>query len=552
MVEFAIAAPILLLFLLGLISFALYFHGKALLQKGAEEAITIAAVAPDLEDPENNDAIIATIEQQALVFPLLSMFRDGTDDDPTQYGSTRIKNVELDIGEALAGTITGHLARYPITVTIEAEMINLIPFLPPWQYRITAAGYREAKFHSTLPEAFDCQGNPISFDDPPQTCLCATAQNDPRIYSNPESDECDCYSPFIHDDIDGDGDHDAGECVCPSNRTDDPTDPMNCICLPCSELSDEPNNGIQNPTTCECNCPAEMVELDGECVCGPNYADVDGECACNITQADCTAEIPHFNSSSCVCEECPGNLEYNPETLSCECMAECEGAMNPLTCECCPEGQVFIEAEGICRCPDNICSPNQYPDSANGCACIDCDAGQIYDPTIDECSCPSSEDCPGNAVRDPNNNCECHTCEENQFAYGLQCFCSDSIDDFIDSLIECITPTESLPLGGVFNPETCECSTCEAGQSNFVNCMCTHTNMGCHPTQVLVGEAGENGEEYFYPDGSSYFINPESCACACPAGWEPDTCGVEGNCCRPPDCDDCVYSPEQGDWILPE
>ena len=169
-----------------------------------------------------------------------------------------------------------------------------------------------------------------------------------------------------------------------------------------------------------------------------------------------------------------------------------------------------------------------------------------------QCQCPPTPCEDEHAMRDPNNNCECHTCEEGQFAYGLGCYCSDSVEEFVELLMECILPDEDSPVGGVFNLETCECSTCDVGQGNVVNCMCTHENMGCHPTQILIGEAGEDGEEYFLPDGSSYFINPESCGCACPPGWEPDTCGLEGDCCRPPACDDCVYSPEQGDWILPE
>jgi hypothetical protein len=176
-------------------------------------------------------------------------------------------------------------------------------------------------------------------------------------------------------------------CACPPNET-----LCNRQCVACPNIGE-----IVNPTTCQCECPANIPE-----VCG------------NQCLATCTAP----------------KIQRNPQTCACECPTGTTECGN----NCCAEGTECCQ--GQCRA---VCAPTEQR-NPQSCAC------EAVGCTGARCATYFNSRC------NDNPNCFClTTAEGGGFCYDNRTF---------GTCTQPCSSTQECPSGSICVVDTCCGSTC--------------------------------------------------------------------------------------------
>jgi len=484
-VEFSLVAFFFVLLVLAIIQIGIYYQARMSLAKGLEEGLSLASVIPGLETPGNElqyDPAIASVAQEALRFPSTTFFTNETNPEGngTASGASRITELEISIGDEDLIDIVDRdrnlsdlFNSEPIHIRASGFIRNIIWFLPEIPITVRAVGYREPRFFSTFPRAVDCHGKEASLrmsadaPDTPDYCTCPTDPDNPFMYLDPFTRNCNCQSlPNL--------DQESCECYSPFVPSEDP---LGCVCpeVPCPE--DMP---AMNHDTCTCMECEEEESTCGICeeqdppIPTHGFNENSGQCGCILTGSDCAqipakigpggGEVPYyFNPERCACRVC--NQEPN-QMLSCgddhdpvhACVVAVpeSGQFNCSRCNetdvrscCAAQGKIFsnvhfgsyccrcIEAhqcdhysQGViddeCKCiiSDEICA-DQYP--GDPLAGIPAKIASTVGNDC-RCRCPLNECEPPFSTLQPDCSCGCPGDEQvidNCSGTGQSC-CSDS------------------------------------------------------------------------------------------------------------------------------
>lgn len=169
------------------------------------------------------------------------------------------------------------------------------------------------------------------------------------------------------------------------------------------------NGFVGAPPRVQCKAPCEEVKCGSHAYCKPDG--VEAYCICEdgwtFNPADIAAGCVDINE----CDKahgpngrCGANAicVNNPGSFACQCPAGFSG--NPLT-----------KCMDIDECLEpNACGPGAICRNSPGSYQCECPEGSIPDPDpkvkcVGIVTCKSSDDCPGNAICDPQKRCLCPT-----------------------------------------------------------------------------------------------------------------------------------------------
>ncbi len=531
--EFVIAIPIIVFVVLGLIDFSIYLSRRGLLENGAQEAIALASVIPNLDDQltidtQTNETLsqeaIAKVQEKALS-RFGAIWGDSNQIEfkfafPTQEGAA-LKQV---------------LTQKPMVVTLTATYDPILPFFSPITMKAEARGYREVRTATSMPVAVDCAG--VVGGTNYSNCDCPADDKDMKVWDSAKN-RCVCKEGLIETK-----NLDAFECSCPENMEWISAE-QKCLC------STACNEGEERGSNCACICKTNYTPKDDGlgCRCSSPWALVNGECVCQITCVEGTSDTD------------PNRQVLDPQTCSCNCVNSsrtyCQGACkekcldlegrptiprNKINCNClCPEGSEQCAVNNVYGCYNTDCSRNVGA-GKNG--------KTKWDSSTCTCVCPEGyEECKGSCY--PTAECT----NPKQWlpeVSGNSCSCRCP-----DNYSEC-TPTGSTqascyPTCGSnqeFN-ETCGCR-CKAttgGGANIPVEQCSADPLVCTPVCQWAGQTREEncqGNCYCQDSGKVLCKNKNSpgSSCQVPTGcpngiFDPDTYVVDTDSCT---CKSCVQT----------
>lgn len=390
--EFVIVFPVLVLIFLAFVDFGRYAYTKNIVEAGANRALLLASTIEGLEDEPNDvnsrhDEAVARVEQVAYDFVTSTFVTDN------EQGWAKLKSgPTLRMPEdSLGASMRERLQAAPMRIEIQAEIVPLLPVLPPLQINGLAVGYREPSSTVSLPIPVDCLGNPAGSDSFYDFCACEGA-----------NEKWDATS-----------------------RT----------CKSCGEGGEVDIGGLQ------CNCADEFCrggmgpysyadEVAGICRCkcaSGTTPDASGRCACPPDKT------PVGSGQSTTCH-CDGDTKYDDA----RCRAEHPGASNiratsnKCGCECAPRGcnnKPWMKQGSIaqgCKC---VCVNNTLTQFDNG----------------NRCDCPNPPTCV-NPWKLSRGNCQCYC--SLSCAHGTvqpDCTCKCSVDGSIRSSNSCPPPPKDDP-----------------------------------------------------------------------------------------------------------
>jgi hypothetical protein len=340
LVEFALVAIVSILLIFTVLEVGRFVFTRGYYHIVANRALSVACVAPGLDDEESNASVIEQIEtfasrqvseqvQSSLILPA---------------GDLPLKELFND---------------NPIIMSLNTEFHSIIPFLDGVQINEIAVGYREPYYSPGLPVPSDCNGNPLDLSNLPSDSSCC---GDGQILRD---GVCGCTGGYTKDA--------EGNCTICVNQSDycQPGEIWNrytCQCEPC-------RLGLtEHPTTGRCHC---INDLDGQisadcdarhdedyfwdayhCYCrncqdrtvNSSYSIDAGRCVCTNTEtaseAVCNAQNMYFNDYYCYCGSCPeGTIGVG---------TECQAVSCDLTVEVCQATlgiYAYVDSTCVCTCP---------------------------------------------------------------------------------------------------------------------------------------------------------------------------------------------------------
>lgn len=295
-----------------------------------------------------------------------------------------------------------------------------------------------------------------------------------------------------------------GQCFC-----QDGFDARGAVCVDINECKSNPNicgdraTCINTPGSHRCQCEAGLIGTPPRVPCKAPCEDV--KCG---EHSFCRAE---GNEAYCVCDE---GWTYDPKDVSLGCVdinecdeshgpaglcginAICSNRENGFDCSCPAgfSGDPYKKCYDLNECSKpNTCGENAICNNLPGSFVCSCPEGTIPDPDptircIAVVSCKIDEDCPGNAICDPDKRCLCpepnigndcrHPCETINCSPNSQCLLSGNH-------AKCICIDGYTELGGsCVDKNECENDPCGKGA------ICTNLP-GRHVCQCPSGSSGD-------------------------------------------------------------
>lgn len=280
-----------------------------------------------------------------------------------------------------------------------------------------------------------------------------------------------------------------------------------------------PDHQIQNPSTCECECPqacgANQVQLDNcECICDPE----------KVEQCNAQASIKFWDSDTCECKckpiSCVEERSQNPET--CEC--DCDSPTDPTLSQCIGN-QVLTDVGGH-KCE---CQCNSTDEMIANCFLADPTQANDAQVNVDFAEHLESK---GHAMRWNYFTCMCDLEKASNIGGGYcppqvgsgEFFPSDILSctgnsnfDFYFNDCECKCRPDIECFGNkILNESSCECE-CSSSRVNFCNsvsgtllsdenCECVDYPGTSLKSNVLKGSTSVNVHDTTIFDGASEAI----------------------------------------------
>lgn len=585
MVEFAIALPVFLLFVLFVLDLARMYRTHFSLDEAASEAAALASTIPELANDElaggvpKNEAALQAVRTQVKEVVRKSLGQS-------------ISDSQIDVNlPTYTTTLADELQNQPIEVVVRLPFKALMAaYNPVTEIEVRALAFREFPSHSTTPYALDCMGNPVTDGSPTHIDDCVCDEDDPLRRPDPVSGAC---SRCIGDTI--------------LAYTPDPENPglykTQCSC---------PTVGMVADGSGSCSCPQGTITYEQVSQQYASYAQ-DG-CYCDPAAITCQGDlvplIPengHLISDpeNCGCG-CPHEAAVSSEDpLSCECDLECAPvettnyktgqpvitvyALDPERCRCktCQGANQFVDGEGLCQCDMEtikpICAASGYIVNPEACSCQTCQSAGFssYHTSTDgencvcnasalttacsaankpvdlaQCKCGSS--CPGQSVLNPTTNqCDCNQAAESLACHNsnrpfnaAQCKCEqacqgESAIDPTSNTCTCDQAAEQLKCHNQnrpFDAGSCSCKPACPGQGSVNTstnqCDCPISAGDCNANQLF---EQENCRCVDCPPGKT--VQNGACVCAngltaadCHAQdlpFDGENCRCGSNCTQP-------------------
>lgn len=343
MLEFALAAPVLILVILFTIDVFTYLYLANILEARAHRALETASWVPHLSEKSEQigDGGASTVNadfaqakeeivQAALQGEISSMFAisDGQNrraklksgdiaviettlpEDAEQSSDYFAESADSKIAILLPSVDQGTgsrdvgFARQPIGVRINAEYTPLMSFLPPISLSAEAWGFRENFSSAGQVPMFDCLGRPFNPANlpSPEDCNCG------NLGMNPLTGQCGCPEGKVWGKKPGST---VDECICDVSLLNchpgQLYDYTNCRCGNYCTGGASPLIGQRRTEDNTCGCPTVWSELKNESPgCRKNVcAVVDGVEVCKDETWACSSancfNRTHFSSSACGC-----------------------------------------------------------------------------------------------------------------------------------------------------------------------------------------------------------------------------------------------------------
>ena len=577
-IETALVIPLVIIIVFFIIDTSLYLFTRAVVESAAEDAVSLAAVIPNLdsEGSETADAIRKkaeeTVKKKARELPLVTLSM-GAEPEKTMQ-------VEFDTTPDEGKSVQETFSQRPLVVKVKYLYTPLFPFFPPIAIESTATGYREPKFNSSMPMAVDCNGIPGGSGE---GCACFDDGLHKKVW---QGNECVCRpgSGLLSSGSGADA-----ECNCANAlwSTWNP-DLKKCVCNGCPSPTGTEVGFTFDSSDCSCDCPMNFSPTSTGCSClWPRYRS-GNSCSCyfdiypwlctnyngTVDAAHCKCTCPSGYSAcsnNSRCQKCSGGGTVT-ESCGCDCSSQegkayCYYGANGAGCydkPDCPERASFNQWSCSCQCDESLC-PADSPVMTNYTTC--------------ECGCPESQ-----GFTRENGQCvkKCDPASANRISYGdsvwdQDCECKDSSYQMCNWITGTCGP--ACPAGSSYSdcftctcdrrgqvlcgtPKTCIANPCKNGQSvdpDTCKCLCNNTCSGAN--QVLNSDCScgcASGYNQNSKDGScvqcdmnaGLIWDPSSNSCVCYAlgGWR--SCGNATTCYRcgekkepdPTKCSSCVCS----------
>ena len=396
-VEAAIALPIILIALLGVIDVCRYGFGLAMFQLGAHKGADFASKMESLlpGDPAIRDAGIQEVRDEVLRFVEL----------------TNYEMIEID------GETSPFISLPPpgqegmIRIEVIAPFDSLIPFIGRDLFIRAQSLTSTLTVGSNLRPMIMCEKNKnlpeCRCDLVGELCGCPPGQ-----VRRPDG-SCDCINN-CSTYLPGTCQCDCPPDSCTGNYLPDPNDSCTCMCpanFPCPPDGPQ-GRWVRNMETCTCDCDRQA--LLNYCVGQNKVVNPDPQrCECleearcpnPKTNQECKIELGSpcawFDYWACACRTCP--REGDPRECipdgsgsgSCRCPQPCGSCMRQeWNCACTCTGQ-NVERDGSqCKCKSGYCDPSGFVGEPkpsprmNDCSC--------------ECVCPDGYQLIGNSCVDIN------------------------------------------------------------------------------------------------------------------------------------------------------
>lgn len=577
MVEVAIAIPLFLSMVLGIVEFSHYLMFRGALESGLHKAANLASIVKGLDSNDESEREIAyqTIRTETASTMLGAFIygQDATsgsrlvmpevDEDADFRGSLKLSPIQIIIpqlteselemflssgGEAI---LRRKLRTEPLTVKVSAVYQ---PLLFSWifadfEQEFTTHTFREIAVAETEPVIVDCNGQPII---PGELTECYCTPGDLTVVQNAKGD-CVCREGLVPDP------NNLSTCTCADSNAILDTSTGECITCPLSCKNTE--TFLTSAGQCSC-CPKNLVrdtENPDLCVC-PSYEDLPAN-------KQCASDYKYFDSDACKCKKCPSGL-YRPDNSDVYMCTGCYvGYSKPSKWAEWSECSCDIEA--VAETCKEALGENVIVDE-DKCSCgAGCPEGWM--PDSDKLSCVCDRDnlkCKGDSVKD-ESYCKCIPCYAPYFLSNSShtaCICNSELigelcNDLNRPYYESYDQTwcscgDECPEGTVLSDDGTECYcpedsfTCPADQikSTSVNyCKC----MDCWRAGHYANAEQDNCEcdtaywkEYCNNQNRTYYINSDdqcNCGSHCPEGTKLNDDGTE-----------CVCDPETNGTFCPE
>ncbi len=390
--EFVIVFPVLVMIFLAFVDFGRYAYTKNIVEAGANRALLLASTIEGLEDEPDavdsrHEEAVERVEQVAYDF-VTSTF---VTDDENGWAKLKERPTLVLPSDSVGASMRERLQAAPMQIRLQAEIIPLLPVLPPLTINGLAVGYREPSSDVSLPIPVDCLGNPAGTESFYDFCTCEGA-----------NEKWDSSARACKSCGDG-GEVDLGGTMC------------NCADEFCQDGMGRFSYSDDVGGICRCKC------ADG------TSAGADGKCACP------SDKVPVGSGESTVCH-CSGDDKFDDA----RCAAKYPGSTNV----------VATSNECGCQCGPNNCSSRPWMKQGGlgqGCECVCVNNKLKQFDNGNRCDCPNPPSCTG-TWRLSRGSCQCYC--SLKCPHGTvqpDCTCKCDVDDSIRSSDSCPKPPTDDP-----------------------------------------------------------------------------------------------------------